>query len=412
MEVIRNSMDWATIRSGLVRHLERIGYGQITLIQYRGVLNRLERYLHERGLSEYSTDIGAEFFKAIEEEISQRTLVLYKTVNRRLDDYLRGEYRLKPEQSQTKLRVPACFQKHLEDYLVYMKLHGRRETTVDNHRYYCSEALCAFGDLGIHNLSYIKPQDIYYAFTLCSSKSNWTNDCKCFLRFLHKTYVTEKDMSVYVPSVRKPQPLPSVYSREETDLLLASIDRSAELGKRNYAMVLLALRLGIRVGDIVGLKLENINFQTKTIEFIQQKTLIPQRLEMTSDVEDSLAIYLSCRRSDGACDSLFISIMPPFGKITRETVGKFVHRFFKVAGICTDGKRYGPHSLRMTLASELVSDNVPYAVVGKLLGHEAPNSTGAYVKFDLDNLRKCALEAPPPSGLLERMFMVHEWGCE
>ena len=412
METRGNQKDWTKLRGGFVRHLESVGYGSRTLIRYRGALNRLERYMRDRKEEEYSHQTGAVFLKTVEESVGRHTIVLYRTVIRRLGDFLDGVYRYKSKRPQSGLSVPSKFQNHLDDYLAYMRLHGRREPTIENHSYYCARALCAFDGLGIQRLSSIMPQDIYSAFAVCSSKTNWSNACKCFLKFLSKTGVTDDDMSVYVPSVRRPQLLPSVYSREETDRLLAAIDRSSELGKRNYAMVLLALRLGLRVGDIVGLRLENVNFHAKSIEFIQQKTRNPQRLEMPSDVEAALTLYLSSRRPAIDCGSLFTSVLPPFGKITRETVGKFVHRFFKAADICTDGKKYGTHSLRMTLASELVTENVPYAVVGKILGHEDPNSTGAYVKFDIESLRKCALEVPPPSGLLGEMLGFHEGRCE
>ena len=85
-----------------------------------------------------------------------------------------------------------------------------------------------------------------------------------------------------------------------------------------------------------------------------------------------------------------------------------MRKAFKVAGICVVGKKHGPHSLRMTLASELVSEKVPYMVIGKILGHEDPNVTKHYVKFDIEMLRTCALEVPKLSGFVAEKLNAFE----
>ena len=411
MEVKINSMEWRELRDRFINSLENLGYSNDSLKDYKNVINKLEQFSNENHEASYSRDINTVFIESRKTEISKNTLMMYKTVIRRLEDFIAGCYSFKAKAKQIRFEVPNRFQGYLEGYLEYMRLHGRRESTIKNHNYYCAEALFAFGALGVDRISDIRAQDIYAAFSKSNSKANWSKDCKCFFRYLYKSGAIKEDMSIYIPSVRKSLPLPSTYSREETDRLLESIDRSTELGKRNYAIVLLALRLGIRVGDIVALKLENIDFRAKTISFVQMKTGVPQRLEMLPEIEKALNMYLPCRRAINGCDNLFLSVLPPFGEITRETVNRFVRKFFMAANICIDGKKHGTHSLRMTLASELVSENVPYAVVGKILGHENPNSAGAYVKFDIEMLRACALEVPSPSGLLEEMLGLSDGRC-
>ena len=135
------------------------------------------------------------------------------------------------------------------------------------------------------------------------------------------------------------------------------------------------------------------------IEFIQRKTCVPQRFELLPEVRGAFVEYLSNGRPKTSCQNLFISIRPPFRPITVMAVTSLITRHMKKSGIVAKSRKYGGHVLRMTLASELVSERVPYEVVRKILGHEDTKSMKHYVKFDVEMLRSCALETVPFSGL-------------
>lgn len=164
------------------------------------------------------------------------------------------------------------------------------------------------------------------------------------------------------------------------------------------------------MGDIAKLKYGDINFQAKTIDFIQEKTLIPHRLELLPEIEDAFLEHLTARCPGSNYEHIFLRVVPPYIRITRAVVSNVVRKAFKVSRICVAGKKHGPHSLRMTLASELVSENVPYMVVGKILGHEDPNVAKHYVKFDIEMLRSCALEVPQLSGVIAEKLSIFERG--
>ena len=398
---------WLTLRDEMLKYLEHLNYSKSSLLRYKWLFDKLEEFINERGEVEYSQKIGMVFAEAMQIELEKSTCKFVKTAIRRLDDFLTGNYN-KTHQKHTNLKCPEIFKRQFQNYSEYMRLQGRRETTIKHHLYYCAEALTVFDTFGIKNLSYVKAQDIHAAFALSSSKSNWSGACRNFFKYLYKVDVTKNDMSIYIPSVRTPKPLPTVYSKEETDELLSVINRSTKVGKRNYAIVLLALRLGIRSGDIIALKLSNVDFQAKYIEFIQGKTCVPQRLELLPEIESALTSYLLYGRPDNICDNLFLRDHPPFEQLTTGAINSLLTRLFNAAGINIEKKKHGPHSLRMTLASELVSEGIPYMVVGKILGHEDPNSAKSYIKFDIEMLRACALEVPPPSGMLAEKLNFFE----
>ena len=232
------------------------------------------------------------------------------------------------------------------------------------------------------------------------NKAGFATPAKSFLKYLFKKNLNSADLSLIIPKVRRPKPVPSIYSKSETEDMLSCIDKTTVIGKRDLAMILLALRLGIRASDILNLKVSDINYDLKTIEFIQVKTSVPHRLELLPEVEDALSAYLSDRVNPHGSNNIFLSTTPPFHPLSHAAVRIAVSKYIKIAGIESGQRKRGGHAMRSTFASELAAESVPYDVIRKILGHESQESTKHYVKFDFEMLRKCALDAPPPVGRL------------
>lgn len=294
-------------------------------------------------------------------------------------------------------RCPKQFEEILNEYLKHMELCGYKKMTVKDTYYSVSKTLTKFNKAGIKCVSQITATHIYDAF---ERKSHFSTPLRGFLHYLYKAKVISIDYSVYVPSDRNTRPIPSIYTKSETIGLLQSIDKSTDAGKRSYAIILLALRLGLRTGDIINLKMENVDFQNKEISFYQMKTQVPQRLELVSEVEEALLSYISTARPTSDEPNVFLSLRAPFKPVSNCVVYEAVTYHIKKAGINIGERHHGAHSLRATLASELVAEKTPYEVVRKILGHEDPFSIKHYVKFDIDALRSCALKVPPITGKL------------
>jgi integrase len=201
-----------------------------------------------------------------------------------------------------------------------------------------------------------------------------------------------------------------VYTAEETKNLLESVEENPNSSKRNNAIILLALKLGIRSGDIVNLKISAIDFQSDVIAFTQSKTVVPQRLELLPELKDAILAYLTVSRPDTNYQNLFITHRAPFRPLSVSAVTILITRYMKKSGIVTGDRKRGGHALRMTLASELVAEKVPYEVVRKILGHEDTTSMKHYVKFDMEMLRSCAVEVPPFSGLYAEYINKNKGG--
>lgn len=373
------------------------GHSKYTLEHYQWILSSLERFMQDNKIPFYSLEAGIFFEEeGLKSNLSARHLEVLKLVIRRLNDFLKGEFNILPP---AKVSPPDCYAKYFQAFLENLRLKGLRSSTIQNHYYSGIKVLHSFYYHKILDLSEITPQHIYAVFSDSNDKGNACYFLRSFLRYLFKTGILVHDYSIIVPSIRDRKPTPSVYTKDETNQLLAYVRTIQWSGKRDYAMILLALRLGIRSGDIVNLKLSDINWQSNVIEFIQRKTCVPQRFELLPEVKAALIEYLSTGRPETSCQNLFISIRPPFRPITVMAVTSLITRHMKGSGIVAKSRKYGGHALRMTLASELVSERVPYEVVRKILGHEDTKSMKHYVKFDVEMLRSCALEALPFSGL-------------
>jgi len=405
-----NSICFKETRKAFEEYLITLGYRKSTIETYRRVLFRLERFMSGSCKTIYSMEIGVAFCKKeIDIGYWGSHLKDAKIVIRRLDDFLKGEFTLVLPKNN---HVPDCYGKCFHDYLENLRLQGLRESSVKEHYYNCLKIFRILYSLRLYNLLEIQPQNIYDVFMKSNDKKNISATLRSLLRYLFKSGILSNDFSVFVPSVRRRKPTPSVYTKDEIKQFLSSIDKSQTFGKRNYAIILLALRLGIRSGDIVNLKIPDIDFQSNTIEFIQSKTRVPQRLEFLSEVKEAIQIYLSEGRPDTKHPNIFISTRPPFRPITVMAVTSLIRQCMEESGISIGDRKHGGHALRMTLASELVSERVPYEVVRKILGHEDTKSMKYYVKFDVEMLRSCALEVPPFSGLYAEYINNHIGGRE
>ncbi len=222
------------------------------------------------------------------------------------------------------------------------------------------------------------------------------SDVGCFLRFLTMRGILQQDLSEELPKVRVPRDakIPSVWEQELVVRLLQAVDRSSAKGKRDYAILLLACRLGMRVGDIRTLRLDQLHWEDSTIEVKQSKTSTPSKLPLTCEVGEALIDYLkSGRPGQTTHRELFLKVSPPFEPFTGNNLHHIVTYWRLLAGIRfrTPQKR-GMHSLRHTLATRLLEKGTPLTTIAEILGHTSLESTRIYAKANVEALRSVALD--------------------
>ena len=217
-----------------------------------------------------------------------------------------------------------------------------------------------------------------------------------FFRYLYVQRILGIDFSFMIPrSNYKSQPkLPSTYTGEEVEKLITSVERSSSVGKRDYAILLLAARLGLRASDISNLTFENILWEQNTIRLVQYKTGKEIELPLLPEVGNAIIDYLKYSRRPSDEPFVFLTACSPIIPITPGVVGNRVQHAFANAGLYTKNRRHGSHALRHSLAGRLLERQTVLPVISEVLGHQNTGSTNFYLRVDLTSMRQCALDVP------------------
>jgi integrase/recombinase XerD len=220
---------------------------------------------------------------------------------------------------------------------------------------------------------------------------------RLLLDYLYKENMILENLSGFVPKVKVRKDLiPSVYTPDEVESMLQHIDRSSPCGKRDYAMVLLAARYGIRASDISALLFENIHWNENTINFSTVKTGKHTVLPLTGEIGNAIIQYLKYGRPNTEEKHVFIRLQKPYREIQPSNLHGIVTRAMRSAGIVIQpGKRHGPHALRASIATEMLKQNVPLPVISEALSHNSTDTTKIYMKVDVGHLKILSLNVPP-----------------
>lgn len=220
---------------------------------------------------------------------------------------------------------------------------------------------------------------------------------KLFLKFLYSNSYLKEPIHLKVPNIKLPKQskIPSVWEIKDIEKMLKSIDRTTAIGKRDYAILLLITKLGLRKIDVINLKFKDINWNNKTINIIQHKTANHICLPLVDDIALSLIDYIKYGRPKNDIENIFLTHLKNPTKFSSEH-GNFyaiITKYMKKVNIPINReKKNGVHSLRHTLASELLKKSTPIETISSILGHVNSNSTSIYLKIDIEKLRECTLE--------------------
>jgi len=218
---------------------------------------------------------------------------------------------------------------------------------------------------------------------------------RCFLRFLSLHGETPAGLDRYLDSPRhhRGERLVRALPWNHVLALLHAIDRSNVKGCRDYAILLLIATYGLRRSEVASLALDDIEWRSRVIRVPRPKVGNPLDLPLTDEVATALVSYLRCRSSQAHERRLFLRVRAPQGPIQPTAVGDAFDFWAARAGVCLPGSG-GPHCLRHALAMHLLRQGAPLKTIGDLLGHRSVESTGVYLRLQVDDLRDVALPLP------------------
>lgn len=408
------SPSFQELTARLEKELFRLHYTDASVMQYRQMWKRIAIFFEQEGIDHFTEEAGMRFldqqfdFFAREKAgtLTQSIINAFRII-RMLGDFqqhgsiLRRYYKHKELLQTDALKILLKhYQKHClqKDY----------SKATQNHYRKISESFLSFVESqGISQTTDIATKHVSdYINTLLgySYKTVELQLCglRSFLRYLHEDCLHPYELVKTIPAMkaRKQHRIPSVWSQENIIKLLDAIDRGNPAGKRDYAIILLVARLGLRTIDIKHLKLTDLKWQDSRIELVQSKTARVLNLPLLPDVGWAIIDYLKNGRPKVDSPYVFLRHLAPLEPFSDEDrLHQMVVKYMRLAKIpLSPDKKKGMHSLRHTLASRLLQENTPLPVISDILGHISSDSTAVYLKVDINRLRECALN---PEGVLE-----------
>lgn len=388
--------DFRILSEAVISELKSLEYMDSSLTNYHRLYVRLGSFMEDHSIKEYSPAVGKSFIDEYYPCDTDRRRTVLLMVGR-LDDHLNGTpYRC--HRAMKTSTVSTVFAGLLDDYQEYCLIIGNKPGTVDTKKSFCLIFLRFLSDFGFNDISGISAE-IVAKSCLCYNNKNGYAALRQFLRYLFEKGLITKDLSAVVPHYKRRQIVPTVFTTEEIKKIEDTITPNTSIGKRNIAILLLVTRMGLRSGDIALLKLSEIDFVSNHINLIQQKTGSPLSVYMPEDVSAALRTHIENSVSHLSDGYVFHSLKAPYGVLTTSIIRHIIKECIETADIDVNGRKHGPHALRSSLASNLVSNGTSYDTVRKILGHTDPDTVKHYVKTDIESLRKCALDPPEPTGI-------------
>ena len=400
----------------VVAALSEAGRSEGTIRRHQGVLDRFAAFLAGRGLSSASDQACVDFIAgqtgtrlgALREPAAGRDVNAVRRPVVLMADALAGRVVVIDRPViPVKDGCPARFRPLRDGYVASCRARGNAEATLaakgkaaSRFLGYLDETGTDLAVLGVRDVSgFLLRQRGLRRKTVAGMRSSLAD----FLAFLADAGRAPQGLAGRLPPHRhlRHESEPHLWTAGEIRRLLAVIDRQSATGKRDYAMILMTARLGLRISDLRQLELGDLDWRAKTITIVQHKTGRPLSLPLLDDVGWAIIDYVRHGRPETACAKVFIKHRYPFGAFgCSSSVACRLSRHAARARIgFPPGQACGMHSLRGTLAVAMIGNGAPMPVIPAVLGHASSDTTQAYyLRFDVERLRCCALDVEDVTG--------------
>lgn len=384
------------------QRLEENGFSKGRISQFCNTTNHLLEFMDANEIQAYSMDVGLRFVETqygikLEEALSRANKAMILDLNILSEYQLHGMYTVR--RRNRNYCIPAPFQEVTDQFLEARRFAGIVERNMGTISLYLERFFQYLTSHDVDTIEQINGTHIQgFLRYICGfsnqSKDHMMRTVRQFMDFCWQNRYHTKDLTRYAPNVHydKRSHIPSAYAYEDVSKILSLVDRNNPVGKRNYAILLLIARLGLRSGDVSRLCFENFDWEHNRLTLTQHKTGRPLSLPLLEDVGLAVIDYLQYGRPKSDSNAVFLSHKLPVKPIKSGSLYGIVSNYIHKAGLEVPGKKRGPHSLRHSLASKLLEENVPLPVISEILGHATTETTAVYLTIGIDQLRRCALE--------------------
>ena len=394
---------------GLTELMTLNNYTQTTIHTYVRVWKELAAYMIEKfGTEEFSIEYGLQFLedkyqfstRFDNKNLKQREVQLLRNINMIQDYKLYGVLTRRYYSKGAKFELNSNYKSYYDSYLQFITNSSFSKNT-QNH----------YIKISLHFLDFLQQKNIILSNVMMKNINDYIISLSGYsfkkielelcgirnlIRFLYDKGVIADDISIliHMPKMSKQTKVPSAWTTEEIKSILAVIDRNSPIGKRDYAMIILATLTGMRISDIRKLKFKDIDWRKNTISFIQSKTGNPITNPLNKKVGLAIIDYIkNARPKFYDTEYIFIKHMPPFDIFCENNhLSHIIRKYALKAGLDLKKHKAGFHSLRHTAATLLLENGVNLPVISGLLGHSSIDITAIYLKNDLEKLRECVLD--------------------
>lgn len=360
----QNGMTVTELTAAIVPYIVSKNYSPSYIEGFQLILSRLNTYCAEKGITEFSTEIGQQFMRekygvvSLDPKDNKKHSRLFRTMDMLSDFQHSGTVMIKRRLNRT---FPEQFRQNTEEYLKHMEKNYAQPNTILSHK----KSLFKFTDFldsrGVKSYSELalEQANSYVKIVLCNYSKEVAalhmSIMRRFLNYLYEKDVIQDNLASKLITIKidhSPAHLPSTLTEEEITRILAAVDRESPMGKRDYALLMIASRFGLRSSDIRNLKAENIDWNNHEIHITQVKTGEPLTLPLPDDVGWALIDYLKNARPVSEAPEIFLRVVAPHTVLANPD--NVLIRYMRLAGVHYERlQHHGLHILRHSMATHM-----------------------------------------------------------
>ena len=385
----------------VIDEMIKLGYQTATINAYKRIWQKFIKFSEKASAANFTEELGFSFLKETynwpNPDGYQRKPAHAARCIRTLGDFkkhgmiLRGRY-------VTIKEWHTNFQPTLNDFKQYAFTNDISEKTIFRIEQLLDKFFTYLYKNGITECSNITLNEIdgfsqtlsgYAKKTLAVSMYS----LRIFLTYLYESKILDIDLRKHVPTIRhvNRRSIPTTWSKEESEKILNSVERTNPTGKRDYVILLLMAKLGLRQCDIISLTFKNLDWENNLIKIIQTKTKRSLALPMTNDIGNAIIDYLQNARPKSDLPFVFLKQVYPFQQM--KTVYMLMDKYVRISGVKRKpGGTKGPHTLRHSLAGRMLENQIPVEIISAVLGHSSIHSTNDYLKINFRAISECAID--------------------
>ena len=400
-----NTLDFKTQIKNIRKEALGIGFSISTMDEYLRIWNK---FIYWKSTNSFVynekdyIDFLLDYYKFDVNSYTNKSRSLYQQLMRSkriLDDFDTYKIFMQKRSLPSSLYsdYPSNWNVVLDNYLDYLKnVRQNSNNSIIIKKRYLINLLSYFYKNGLNELDNFSKTFVVDFINKTIDKGNISKRrnfyvLRDFLNYLFIEDIILEDLSCYIPKIKKSRKrkLPTYLKTENIEQLLESIPKERKTDIRNYTIILIAARLGLRISDILNIKLKDIDWKNYKLNVIQPKTNNLNILPLSKEVGWAIINYIKNSRPKCNNEYLFVKMKYPFEKM--EQFNNF-NKYFEKCNLEENIKK-GIHNLRHSFATNMLDNDIPIHIISSVLGHSDINTTSStYIKIDTKNLKKVCLE--------------------